>query len=62
MSKITDDEKSAAQRTLDKCREQEKKKKNLVPVLVAYRTWVMMPKDATKEQIEAMKKKYNEKN
>jgi len=58
---ITNDEKSVAQRTLDKCREQEKKKKNLVPVLVAHKTWVMMPRDASKDQVAAKKEKYNKK-
>jgi len=57
---ITEEEKSIAQRNLDKCRAKEKDK-NLIPVLVAPNTWVMMPKNATTAQLEVKKRKYNQK-
>lgn len=54
---ITSEEKSVAQRMLDKCKEQDKKKK-LVPVKIGKGIMIMMPPNFTQEQLEAKRKKY----
>jgi hypothetical protein len=54
---ITNEEKSVAQRMLNKCKEQETKKK-LVPVKIGKGIMVMMPPNFTQKQLEAKRKKY----
>lgn len=54
---ITNEEKSVAQKILDKCKEQETKRK-LVPVKIGKGIMIMMPSNFTEIQLEAKCKKY----
>lgn len=54
---ITNEEKSKAQLSLDKCKEHERKKK-LIPVKIGKGIMIMMPSNFTEKQLEAKRKKY----
>lgn len=54
---INNEEKSIAQRLLDKCKEYERKNK-LTPVQLDRKTSVMIPPNYTDEQLEEKRKKY----